>query len=121
MELDGQPYCLVCFLELRCADEYGSALGAGGTGGMATIVLPLSELETLLEYSKTLPTGTTIGKRWKRRTAHGWTIGQYQAHPDPDQVTIAWQRVVLLESLGALAVWGVLLAVRDLWFMFAPE
>lgn len=58
-------------------------------------VIDLAELESLLEYSTTLPTGTTIGKRWRRARRPGarvteWWIGTYVEHPDPDRVGIEW-------------------------------
>ena len=58
-------------------------------------VIDLKELENLLEYSTTLPTGTTIGKRWRRALrpradVTEWWIGAYVEHPDPKLVGIEW-------------------------------
>lgn len=55
-------------------------------------------LEELPEYSCSMPTGTTIGKTWKRdenaydslRCGYGraWWIGRYEEHPDPAKISI---------------------------------
>lgn len=81
--------------------------------------LTAAELDRLLEYSASLPTGTTIGKRWRRNVnayrcatcdehtfGHGrgecrvfaalppeWWIGEYVEDPDPKFVGIRWTRV----------------------------
>lgn len=47
-------------------------------------------LDALSEYSTSLPTGTTIGKRWKQRRPDGWLIGEYVPHQDPGTVGIKW-------------------------------
>lgn len=56
-----------------------------------------AEFLALPEYSASVPTGTTIGKRWRRlngahdmayKRAGGkceWMIGAYEEHPDPAQ------------------------------------
>lgn len=65
-------------------------------------VISLEDLEKLPEYSCSLPTGTTIGKRWRQATKWGpevsrerypeteWMIGTYVDHPDPKLVRIEW-------------------------------
>ena len=63
-------------------------------------VITLEALEALLEYSCSLPTGTTIGKRWRRSTKFGqslaaarfteWMIGTYVEHLDDTKVGIVW-------------------------------
>jgi len=69
------------------------------------IVLIQSELDDLLEYSCSLPTGTTIGKRWKKNVnayqhphnpVPDWRMGEYIEDEDPEMVGIIWRRVVLL-------------------------
>lgn len=68
--------------------------------------LELSEdaLSQLLTYSTSIPTGTTLGKRWKRNPLyrrysdnalpkHLWVVGEYVPHPDPGLVGICWYRV----------------------------
>lgn len=62
-------------------------------------VFTLSDLMALPEYSCSIPTGTTIGKRWRRATHYystdpammtEWWIGTYVEHPDEDRVGIEW-------------------------------
>jgi hypothetical protein len=53
------------------------------------------ELDSMGEYSTTLPTQTTLWKQWKRREPDGWYVGQYVPCPDPNRVGIRWSRVVL--------------------------
>lgn len=70
------------------------------------IKLTQVELDKLPEYSCSLPTGTTVGKRWKRDanayqglskgTLSAWWIGEYVDHPNPAMVNITWTRVRLM-------------------------
>lgn len=59
-------------------------------------VISVEALRDLLEYSSSLPTGTTIGKRWRatRYTQEGdatdWKIAEYVEHPDPGLIGIKW-------------------------------
>lgn len=70
------------------------------------IVISRDELERLPEYSTSIPTGTTIGKRW-RRNCNGvgidgignwvepegppeWMIGEYVPDPRDGYVGIKW-------------------------------
>ena len=68
--------------------------------------LELSEndLSSLLTYPTSIPTGATLGKRWKRNPLHRscsdsnlpkymWMVGEYVPHPDPGLVGIRWYRV----------------------------
>lgn len=68
---------------------------------MKNTVLTRDELFELPEYSCSLPTGTIIGKRWRRDVhayreppvpaeQHEWQIGEYVEHPDPELVGIVW-------------------------------
>jgi hypothetical protein len=65
-----------------------------------TVTLFDDELAELPEYSCSLPTGTTIGKRWKRDRNFGlptreksWCVAEYVAHEDPKMVGIEWREV----------------------------
>ena len=49
----------------------------------------------LPEYSSSIPTGTTIGKQWKRREGNNWYLGEYIPHEDPKLVGISWKRIIL--------------------------
>lgn len=67
-----------------------------------------AEFKALPEYSATIPTGTTIGKRWRRLDgAHDhvakaaghkprWIIGEYTEHADPTKVGIKWWRPIIV-------------------------
>jgi hypothetical protein len=58
------------------------------------------ELLQLPEYTTSLPTGTTIGKRWRRSKGDGgWEIGEYVRSALPNHVGIKWYQVQLLEDL----------------------
>ncbi len=68
-------------------------------------VISRTDLFKLPEYSCSIPTGTTIGKRWRYNVhayntnsngrvvpeeQHEWMIGEYIEHKDPDKVGIKW-------------------------------
>lgn len=76
------------------------------------IRLSPSALAALPEYSRTLPTGKTIGKRWRRNARDGyyfpidvwglrfvfpapprWMVGEYAESALPGMVDIHWYRV----------------------------
>lgn len=67
---------------------------------MKETVISREELAALLEYSCSLPTGTTIGKRWRRDTnayrddrrgvPSEWVLGEYVDIGDPANVGIRW-------------------------------
>jgi hypothetical protein len=83
-----------------------------------TALMTKKELEALPEYSSSIPTGTTIGKRWKRQTykksdppipvdVYGydkdgffkmvpdwWLMGEYATADDPKYVKIIWRNVI---------------------------
>lgn len=77
------------------------------------VTMTRAELEALKrevgEYSCSLPTGTTIGKRWVRDSGayfygyidpeRRWMIGEYIPDPrgDPKMVGIRWSRVHLTD------------------------
>lgn len=67
-----------------------------------TAVMEPHDFECLLEYSCSLPTGTTIGKQWKRNNSFGtrkpaeWWMGEYKDNPDPDRITIIWRKIEVI-------------------------
>lgn len=91
-----------------------------------TVRLTRREFEALSEYSSTVPTGTTLGKRWKRNLnayrdpcfSHlhvfdgtrepdfrgpDWWMGEYAADPkaklregEPETVLIVWSKIALV-------------------------
>ena len=95
--------------ELKTSSEIGYTRGMEKLDRIP-VQLTRRELEKLPEYSCSLPTGTTIGKRWKRnvnpecRGAAGmaidrgvWWLGEYAPDTDPDRVRIIWRPVILLD------------------------
>lgn len=71
------------------------------------LYLTLQEAQALPEYSASLPTGTTIGKRWRRHDGvfdqdfllRGgtpvWMIGEYIEINTPGRVGIKWYRLCI--------------------------
>lgn len=69
------------------------------------VLLTRQEFDALLEYSTTLPTGTTPGKTWKRRMPFwassadaNWWRGSFglpypEGHKYHGQVPIGWRRI----------------------------
>lgn len=56
--------------------------------------------DKLLDYSATLPTGTTIGFRWRRQLAdRSWLTGEYVKSDQPGHVGIKWRRAVINEAV----------------------
>lgn len=76
---------------------------------METIILTKQEFDELPEYSCSMPTGTTIGKKWKRnrfafdpsyydpRTGNSideWYLHEYTQHVNPKMVGISTKLIV---------------------------
>lgn len=64
-------------------------------------VVTQAAFDALPEYSCSIPTGTRIGKRWKRAKNYrdrtkGWWLGEYEQHPDPDFVRIRWRDLMVV-------------------------
>lgn len=74
-----------------------------------TIILTKKEFDALPEYSCSLPTGTTIGKKWKKNihafdprchdprtgnTIDDWYLCEYVEHSDPTKVGIVYKHIV---------------------------
>lgn len=53
-----------------------------------TLFLYAHELDSMDEYSYSLPTATTVGKVWKCRSGNGWIVGLYTFHipPTPEEL-----------------------------------
>jgi hypothetical protein len=68
-----------------------------------TAIVDQEEFDNMLEYSCTLPTGTIVGKRWKRREPYhtrpipqapnDWYMGEYVDIGKDDKVGIVWRRL----------------------------
>ena len=61
------------------------------------IICTQGYFDSLGEYSCSLPTGTTVGKHWKRNNGayikdapDDWVICEYVDHPDPKKVGIRY-------------------------------
>lgn len=76
-----------------------------------TLRMTQREFDALGEYSMSIPTGTTIGKRWRRNVSApcnsqhpedqrppDWRVGEYYEIGDPNNVGIRWYRVVIVEA-----------------------
>ena len=50
----------------------------------------------LLVYNTSLPTGTTIGKRWRALYRQGWFMGEYVRDPSPTHVGIKWREIWIM-------------------------
>ncbi|KKL88457.1 hypothetical protein LCGC14_1924530 [marine sediment metagenome] len=54
-------------------------------------------LDNILDYSTSLPTGTYAGKRWKRRVADGWMLGEYiDDGADDGTLLIRWTPIEVI-------------------------
>lgn len=57
-----------------------------------------ADRDQLPEYSCSLPTATTIGKRWRRRSNGAWWLGEYYDIGDPKRVGIRWAKILPIED-----------------------
>jgi len=80
---------------------------------MATDVIhevPLTqeEFDSLPEYSCTIPTGTTIGTRWKRGEPYheptAWHLGEYVPCDQPEMVGIRWRKIRVITDENELLI-----------------
>lgn len=73
--------------------------------GLETVTMTQAEVDALLEYSTTLPTGKTIGKQWKRQLYVGpkrgaWLLCEYVEDPDPAYVAIRTREIHIADVEG---------------------
>lgn len=66
-----------------------------------TAIADQEAFSALPDYSCSIPTGKTIGKRWKRRRDYtdeskGWLLGEYAEDPDPEFVRIKWRNLLVV-------------------------
>lgn len=77
----------------------------------------------MLEYSTSLPTGTTMGKRWRRAVGRracpsGWLTGEYgDVVPESGGTltTILWRRVVFSDAPENAAIYLTGYVGHELW------
>lgn len=68
-----------------------------------TVAITMKAFNELPDYSCSLPTGTTIGKQWKRRNCYhdaskGWSRGEFVPHSSPGTVGIEWREIVIVND-----------------------
>lgn len=69
---------------------------------LPVVQMNTEELESLLEYSSTLPTGKIVGKKWRRYLYNGphkgtWILCEYIEDPDPTMMGISSKRIELVD------------------------
>lgn len=61
-----------------------------------TVFVSKADFDSLMDYSCSIPTGTTNGKWWKREAPRGsgnWLLGVYGPDENPKMVKIHWRRL----------------------------
>lgn len=74
------------------------------------ILITRREFDALPEYSCSLPTGTAVGKKWKRRVPYrtqtdppnDWYLGEYVESYKKNQIGIEWTLLILPDEPAAL-------------------
>jgi hypothetical protein len=65
--------------------------------GDARAIVSLNTFEALGDYSCTVPSGTVVGKVWKRHVPLGrrgqWWFGQFSRSEYPEMVNIIWREL----------------------------
>lgn len=87
----------------------------------APICLSEKDFESLDDYSCSIPSGTYVGKRWKRRFPYVhdpdvvpvWTMGEYCECDTPGQIGINWRPIVVANA--ATILYEVLRQIPWLW------
>lgn len=70
------------------------------------IMLSIKEFESLPDYSCSLPSGTIVGKRWRRRIPYRtdqpgpyeFYLAEYVESKLPGQIGITWTKIILPEG-----------------------
>ena len=92
------PTCPLCKSRCDGTDYLGDTLG----DAKPTIRLFRWELESMNDYSHSLPSGQTPGKKWRRSInskfrpfkPSNWLVGEY-GEPAEGYIPVIWYRVVL--------------------------
>lgn len=70
-----------------------------------TATIPVENFEQLDDYSCTIPSGTVVGKFWRRHQPYSgrgaWWLGQYVDDPDPEKIGIVWRELFVAIDWGA--------------------
>lgn len=64
-----------------------------------TVKLTQGEFDALPEYTCSNPTGTVIGKRWKRATKDGWFLCEYVGCNEPGYIDITKKHIAILTEM----------------------
>lgn len=62
------------------------------------VLLTARQLDDLLDYSSSYPSGTYDGKCWKRQGEDCWYLCWYQPHPTPVKIGIGYRIILEVES-----------------------
>lgn len=76
-----------------------TALDTSDDDPFPVVPILLKEFYELPEYSASLPTGVTVGKRWRRWSGSQWFLGEYFDIGEPNRVGIRWSRALILQPL----------------------
>lgn len=63
-------------------------------------VMTRAEFERLMEYSRSIPSGTYVGKIWKRRqwlNSDVWLLGEYVDVGSQTEIGIKWRAILVVE------------------------
>lgn len=63
---------------------------------LPTTQMTQKEFDAVLEYSSSIPTGTDLGKKWKRRCTDGWVMGEYYDIGSTTEVGIRWSTIKIV-------------------------
>lgn len=63
-----------------------------------TAIMDPIYFRALAEYSMSIPTGTYIGKRWKRSCGGDqWLMGEYSYCGSATEIKIRWRDLIVIE------------------------
>ncbi|HVI00898.1 MAG TPA: hypothetical protein VM869_19410 [Enhygromyxa sp.] len=76
-----------------------------------TVMLTNYEFRRLPEYSLTVPTGVTIGRRWRRCDGDRWLLGEYVLDAN-DRAAIRWRWIELMDPAEERRAYGPIAPTR---------
>lgn len=83
---------------MRTIDEI--ALSHNPTGEIVTdethALMNQETFDQLVNYSGSFPTGTTLGKLWKRRSKDGWRLCEYVKSSEPGWVDVKMYTIIVI-------------------------
>jgi hypothetical protein len=90
---------------MACEAQFRAAVAEGPPDPERFTVLTLAEWHELGEYSCSLPSGTIVGKRWKRNLdayaskvtpPRGWLVGEYYDVGSTTEIGIRWTKPIIV-------------------------